>query len=641
MQLNLEDLTILLGQNGAGKSSFLQALSYFFDTNAEFSQEDFFNREIDVPIEIRVTFKHLLSIELQEFQPYIHEQELSVKKYIGFENSKLSVKYLATRMQIPQFAEIRAIENKTDRRSIWNELVSEGAFEGLQSARNADQIEQIMNEFESRNSSLLQPIDSPVQFFGARNIGGGKLDKFTKYVLIPAVHEVTDETAGKKGIVEQLLELVVKRKINSRADIQEFKQEFEQRAQEIYCSDNLAELGELGDEISEMLTQFSPGSSLKLDWGTLKPIDIDPPDAILTVVEDEFEGDISHKGHGLQRALVVTLFQYLAKTDVLRTTQDELVNATTDDERRTLTNPEGPDLILAFEEPELYLHPSRCRYLSDLLSSMTNVANDSPAKIQILISTHSPYFVNLHSFDHVRFIRKVTTDDCAIPHSTASNYSLELAAQRLAVVSQEPPENFTRDSFKARALSVMNVIVSEGFFSNAVVVVEGVSDVAALWKLQEIMEARWAERGIVIVPAGGKNNIDRPVVIFQGLEIPVYFVFDADAQQQGHRDETSAIRRNHRYQRLAGVEPVDFPDTQVRASWAVFNKEMEETIKDDIGRDLFDNFRNQIASELGYDESSKIMKNIEGVSRFVEIVYENNNNLQTLEAIVNQITNLS
>ena len=455
------------------------------------------------------------------------------------------------------------------------------------------------------------------------------------------MHEVTDETAGKKGIVEQLLELVVKRKINSRADIQEFKQEFEQRAQEIYCSDNLAELGELGDEISEMLTQFSPGSSLKLDWGTLKPIDIDPPDAILTVVEDEFEGDISHKGHGLQRALVVTLFQYLAKTDVLRTTQDELVNATTDDERRTLTNPEGPDLILAFEEPELYLHPSRCRYLSDLLSSMTNVANDSPAKIQILISTHSPYFVNLHSFDHVRFIRKVTTDDCAIPHSTASNYSLELAAQRLAVVSQEPPENFTRDSFKARALSVMNVIVSEGFFSNAVVVVEGVSDVAALWKLQEIMEARWAERGIVIVPAGGKNNIDRPVVIFQGLEIPVYFVFDADAQQQGHRDETSAIRRNHRYQRLAGVEPVDFPDTQVRASWAVFNKEMEETIKDDIGRDLFDNFRNQIASELGYDESSKIMKNIEGVSRFVEIVYENNNNLQTLEAIVNQITNLS
>ncbi len=641
VQFEFEGLTVLLGRNGAGKSSFLQALSYFFDTKAAFSQEDYFNRQTDVPIEIRVEFTHLLPIELEEFSPYVHEQLLIVKKRISFEDGNFVARYYATKMQVPQFAEIRVIESKTNRRTKWNELVSEGIFEGLQNGRSAEHIEQMMTEFESRNPSLLQPIDSPVQFFGARNIGGGKLDKFTKYVLVPAVHEVTDETTGKRGIIDQLFDLVVLRKISGRTDIQEFKQEFERRAQELYCSENLAELGELGNEISQMLTQFSPGSRLNLEWGALKPFEIDPPDAILTVVEDEFEGDISHKGHGLQRALVVTLFQYLAKTDVERTTRDNLPNATTDEAGGDARpNTEGPDLILAIEEPELYLHPSRCRYLADLLSTISNVGADSPAKIQIIFTTHSPYFVNLHLFDKVRFIRKETTADCSIPHSIVSNYSLDLAAQKLAVVSQKPPESFTRESFKARALSVMNVIVSEGFFSNAVVVVEGVSDVAALWKIQEMKDAKCAEKVIVVVPAGGKNNIDRPVVIFQGLGIPVYFIFDGDGQQEGSNDESSTIDRNHRYLRLAGVGSIDFPDTQVHESWAVFNKEMEATIKDDIGSDAFETIRNQAASELGYDEPSKITKNIEGISRFVEIVYESGKTLDTLESIVGQITRL-
>ncbi len=635
-ELELEGLTVLVGRNGAGKSSFLQALSCFFNTKADFSEQDYFNKQIDVPIEIRVTFTHLLPVELEEFRPYVHEQQLIVSKHISYEDTGPTARYYATRMQLPRFAEIRAIVNKNERRTKWNELVSEGTIDGLEKARNADEIEQMMQDYESRNPTLLQPVDSPLQFFGPPNIGGGKLDKYTKYVLIPAVHEVTDETVGKRGVIEQLLDLVVLRRIQGRTDIQEFRQEFERRAQEIYCSENLSELGELGDEISQDLMQFSPGSKLKLDWGPVKPIEIDPPDPILTVVEDEFEGDISHKGHGLQRALVVTLFQYLAKTDVLQRATDTAEEPENDQP----PNIEGPDLLLAIEEPELYLHPSRCRYLADLLASLSNISEDSMSKIQIVFTTHSPYFVNLHHFDQVRFIRKDSTTECPTPHSTASNYSLHLAAQRLAEVTQSPPESFTRESFKARALSIMNVIVSEGFFSNVVVVVEGVSDVAALWKVQEIRNAKWAEKGIVVVPAGGKNNIDRPVVIFQGLGIPVYFIFDGDAHHEGRGDESSAISRNHRYLRLAGVQTEDFPDTQVHESWAVFNKELEETIREDIGSDLFNQIRDQAATELGYDEPSRITKNIEGISRFVEIVYEAGHTLNTLESIVHHITEM-
>ena len=63
----------------------------------------------------------------------------------------------------------------------------------------------------------------------------------------------------------------------------------------------------------------------------------------------------------------------------------------------------------------------------------------------------------------------------------------------------------------------------------APVVVEGPSEVGLLWQLQELMEKDWEKSGIVVISACGKNNIDRPTVIFNGLNIPTYFIFDGDA----------------------------------------------------------------------------------------------------------------
>ncbi len=638
--LSCDRLTAIIGRNGAGKSTFLQAIDKFLDNAASFNEEDFFNRQTDEMIEIRVTFNNLQPIENEEFSPYINDDELIVTKRISFENDRFIQRYFAAKMQFPQFAILRAITGKNERRNKWNELVDSGDMPELKIARNADQIEQMMQEYESTHPDSLEPIEQEVQFFGARNIGGGKLDKFTKYVLVPAVHEVTDETTGKKGAIEQLLEMVVLRRVNSRSDIQTFKTEFETKAKELYCTENLTELQELGEDISSILESFAPGSKLNLVWDEFEPPVLDPPSAIATLIEDEFEGEISHKGHGLQRALILTLLQYLAKTTV----EGDIDKHGNKDDQQSVDDGltlKGPDLILAIEEPELYLHPSRCRYLSNLLYSLCQDEDTvHGVKTQIIYTSHSPYLVDLHRFDQIRVVRKVRIDN-NIPETKVTSYSLDSAAAELARICEDSPELYTRLTFKARAMSVMNVIVNEGFFSNSVVVVEGISDVGTLWKMQELLGMKWDEKGIVIVPAGGKNNIDRPVVVFRGLKIPVYFVFDADAHHQGRKAKLNAIARNHRYQRMAGVVPVDFPETQVHDTWAVFNYELERTLMKELNDDVFMRIRDKVATELGYDEPSRVMKNIEGSSRFIEYAYELGNSIPTLEDIIRKITQLS
>jgi len=642
--LDCDNLTAIIGRNGAGKSSFLDAIDTFYDISAPITEEDFFNPHIGSTIEIRVTYSNLRDDEKEEFQPYIKDDRLIVTKRISSENDRIMQRYYAAALQIPRFAEIRAKPGKRERVSAWNEMVDSDELPNLGGkVRSADEVERLMSEYEANHPEFMEPIEREEQFFGPRNIGGGKLDKFTKYVLVPAVHKASDEVSGKKGAIYQILDMIVLRKINAREDIQKFKSEFEERVVKLYSSENLTELPELGNSISQTLEKFAPGSQLKLGWDEVKPPEIPLPPARATLVEDSFEGEITRKGHGLQRALIVTLLQHLAMRVPIEPTVEDLDEEETDISKpKGLEISQGPDLILAIEEPELYLHPSRCRYLHNLLLQLSEKPGIGlGASNQIIYTSHSPYFIDLHHFDQIRMVRKIPSPDSLAPQSVVVRFSLEHAKEKIAKICNVDTDDFTRDSFRARAIPIMNTIVSEGFFTDVVVVVEGLSEVGILWKLQEIMKKNWSRLGIVIVPAGGKNNIDRPVVIFQGLSIPTYFIFDADSHLKGKGEkEKDARNRNHRYLRLASVPIEDFPDTQVHKTWAVFKDTLEGILKKELGDKTFLFIQKEVASELGYDEMNRVNKNIEGAARFIELIYKKRYRIPTLEEIIEKITRL-
>ena len=115
----------------------------------------------------------------------------------------------------------------------------------------------------------------------------------------------------------------------------------------------------------------------------------------------------------------MTLFQYLAKTDVLRTTQDELVNATTDDERRTLTNPEGPDLILAFEVEEEILRQrveQRTRTNEDVSDATVSVLEEQLENHEPISEEEQAYTIVIDTSGKIDFdtiVEQVRNKTCA------------------------------------------------------------------------------------------------------------------------------------------------------------------------------------------------------------------------------------
>jgi len=139
--LDCDNLTAIVGRNGAGKSSFLYAIDAFYDIAAQITEEDFFDRDVGSPIEIRVTYGDLRDDEKEEFRPYLKDDKLIVTKRISSENGRIMQRYYAAALQIPQFAKIRAESGKRDRVNAWNELIDSGELPDLGGkARSADKV---------------------------------------------------------------------------------------------------------------------------------------------------------------------------------------------------------------------------------------------------------------------------------------------------------------------------------------------------------------------------------------------------------------------------------------------------------------------------------------------------------------------
>jgi len=612
LPIPFENLTALVGRNGSGKSSVLKAIDIFYDVSYSVLLEDYCNRGTANPIEIIVTFRDFTPLEEELFGDFISDESLTVTKRMTWQDGNPTIGYYASKNQIPEFAQIRNLPQPRARMTAIRELINSNQFADLTGTfRSEAEGLAILSNYEQEHPALTELIESRVQFMGARNVGGGSLDNYTRFVMLPAVKEVTDELEGRSSPIGKLINAIVSTEIENRDDLREFKDRINREIAEMYTPDNLGGLNEIAESVSEVLNLYAPNSALKINWGESQPVQIDLPSVLYSLVEDNFEGDVANKGHGLQRALILTLLDYMSKQEV-----DGVEGARI-------------DIILALEEPEIYLHPARCRYLSNLFKVLSERGRDDPNqnRIQVIYSTHSPHFVGLDKFDSIRILRKTSRPVDDVPVTSVSHYSLEDAAAEYVRVIDRPVGFVTRESFRVRTIPIMRPLTNEGFFSDVIVLVEGQSDVGVLWKLQEILNKEWEKQAIALIPAGGKEQLVKAGVVFKGIGIPTYVIFDCD---------THGMRGTNRILRLFG-EPVGHPAVLVHPSWACHDPNLETTLEACVGVADYGRLWGLVCNEFDTD-LDKLMKNQEGTSKFTELAYAEGKSFPELEAMVEAIS---
>lgn len=525
--VTLDAYTCLVGPNGAGKSTILHALNIFFrhveDANTDVTSltaEDFHLHDTTRPIEITVTFGEVTRAAEQDFTEYVRQGKLIISAVATYDSrsSRAEVKQFGQRLGMAAFKPFFKLYGDAAPASDLK-----AAFEALEreipdvaarkSKKTKEAMYQTLREFEAERPDECEVIPSEDQFYGVSK-GANRLEKHVQWVFIPAVKDATEEQSETRtGALGKLLARTVRAKVNFSNSVETLVSAARQQYQQM-LDDNEPALKGISESLEKRLAEWAhPGAKLRVEWqqDSSKAVRVDQPLAGIIAGESGFEGGLVRFGHGFQRSFLLALLQELAASD----------------------DRAAPTLILGCEEPELYQHPPQARHLAGAFEKL------SQENAQIIVTTHSPYFVSGRHFENVRMVRR----DLADNRVSIRQYSHDETATRFAQVVGEPPRQ------KSAALSkihqALQPALNEMFFTQRLVLVEGLEDVAYLhsWLILTDHWEAYRRSGCHIVAVDGKSEMIRPVIIAQGLGIPVFAVIDADGDQVANADHRT---RHHR-----------------------------------------------------------------------------------------------
>lgn len=567
-KLNCGRLTAMVGANGAGKSTFLRALNAFYDASPKLEKKDWYNEDLGNPIEIGVTYVDLSKTERERFASYIDGDELTVVRVIEFTDNKIQSKYFGSRMSIHEFKAARNASRAPEFKEAYKSLKDSGAFEGLPACTTKDEGLAALDAWETAHPYRCKRSRDEGQFFGFKEVGLGRLSEYTRHIYVPAVRDAgIDADEGKDSPVKEIVDLVVRNSLAAHKSILELKAETKKKYEQIVDPKNLSGLSKLQDQLSETLSAYVAGAKVLLDWLPTRDIQLDLPKTDVALFEDGYKCSVNRAGHGLQRAFILTMLQHLAITEPPEEAEKEAEKT-------------SPDLVLCIEEPEVYQHPSRQRHFAALLHKLARGTIEGVArKTQVLYSTHSPMFVGLDRFDQIRVLRKEMYDPEKPKKTRISESTLTDVARKLWSICGNGRPEFTAESLLPRLQTIMTPWMNEGFFAKLVVLVEGEDDAAAVRGTADHRALDLDALDIAVIPCGGKNNLDRPALIFKMLDIPTYVIWDSDKNLP---PEKAMPKTNRNLLKLFGANEEDFPH-KIEATYACFGDKLETTLNDELG----------------------------------------------------------
>lgn len=633
--LECDDLTVLAGPNGSGKSAFLRALESFYGASPKVTVEDFYGEDTTVEMTIAVSFTDLTDEEKNLFRIYIQAENLTVERVISLRDNRLSAKYHGSTLQNPAFAAVREAEGAARKREAYTALRNQARYQDLPAWTNQAAALEALRDWEAGHPEACAWQRDEGQFFGFTEVAQGRLDRFTRFLLVPAVRDASEDAAeGKGSVLSDIMDLVVRSVLVDREDIKELREQTQARYKEILDPRNLAELQALGEKLTATLQTYAPDAKVELSWDRKSPVDIPLPKADVKLVEDAYAATVGRTGHGLQRAFILTMLQHLAVARApVSERQERQEEGRVEAREGTPTGPSPmPNLIMAIEEPELYQHPSRQRRFAKILMDLaTGGIRGVADRTQLIYSTHSALFVGLEWFEQLRLLRKVERQAGRPKATQAVQTTLEEIAREIWEADGRPAAQYTGATLRPRLQAIMTPWMNEGFFADSVVLVEGEQDRAAILGVAFAMGHDLESEGHAVIPCGGKSNLHRPMTIFRKLQIPVYVIWDGDRGGNGRPEE------NRRLLRLLGQAEEDWPLTRAADKFACFETKLEEVLRDEIGGGLFDRLIAEWQDEFGISKREQALKNPVAIRTVIEKAKAERRTSGTLENIVGNV----
>ncbi len=530
-----------------------------------------------------MSFRDLTHSELELFSSNLIDGRLQVTRTFLRGNPKESGNFSVQALANPEFSECRNESGRTAKREIYKSLREQTEYLDLPQVSNADQIDPALEQWEATHPEQVKLIRVG-SFRGFKNVAIGQLKRKTDFVFVPAVREAATETGDTKtSPAKQLIDTIARQTIENNSDFKAFVSEANKKISEFTDPSNVSALRDIGTELTGILQKYYAQSEMIATWNPIDQLIIQFPTAQIAIKDGGYISSVERVGHGLQRAIIISILEFLANKRMSEATGERFAH------------PQS-DLIIGIEEPEIYQHPTKQRHIARVLSNLAEQFNEvSGIRIQLIYVTHSPLFVQLPRFHEIRIIQRIA----GASGISVNQFTLDECSIGLAKLFDPPRSPLSKDSFAAK-LHIFTHEVSEGFFANKVILVEGVSDKSILYAVYERNGRSPLAEGIAIIGCEGKKKLDKPLYIFRRLGIPVYVLIDNDRLSIRENDILSEKAYNRLLQKI-----VELPDAQI-IDWPVgvfsriasFDGNLEEYIKTKATKEKYYAVRDRLKSHF-------------------------------------------
>ncbi|MFX1739228.1 AAA family ATPase [Paraburkholderia sp. A1RI_3L] len=508
VKLLFGDATFLIGPNNAGKSTVLKAIEWLLSAKKAIPSSEYFSvvdgetgetKPVVDTITLEAEFRNL-PMEAKQWRgfkgrifsyPTDDESDtgLSVTYRKTFSLGKdVVIEFRSKEREIkPEFSDYKTGQDLIDKGAPLTEVKELFADLGAKIGSSKGALEKL-----EQLDAIWDTKDSETWFQNPGGIPGVVLKMLPRFLLIPADTSVAEIEGTSSGVLGKTLNELFEDVRSASENYNKAQEYLNKLALELDPEDSGSEFGKMIIELNAVLAGVFPESQLHATANLS-----DPNTALRPTFNVEMSSNVrtpvAHQGSGMIRAAAFGMLRF----------RQRWLSRREDDHARSL--------IVCFEEPEIYLHPSAANQMRDTIYEL------SGQESQIIATTHSPFIIDL-SRKPKQILNSLRFDGSGI---TSSPFNVTDAFRSL--------EEDARDHVKM--LLRVDDHVARVFFTRHVVIVEGdTEEIVIKETLKRLPKDRYLKivSNFEIIKARGKASIIGLVKYLVSMGIEPIVVHDRD-----------------------------------------------------------------------------------------------------------------
>ncbi len=444
--LHFGDASFLIGENNVGKSSVLRAIELLL-TNKKATSDDFSKKFNPNNTSIDNVVNEILLEGTFTNVPKEADSWTGFRGRVYVENNKRKVKYRKKFSDNTPIYEMweqkRTLKDsvKNGNKVTINSLIESGIDEDI--VRNffeeiGDTENLSVKKYSNKLENFTYAWDYENEFTWVNNPGGipqNVISKLPKFILIPAEHKANEIDSDKKTALGEVMSTIFDDVVEKSENFEQVKKYFLELENEIDTENRNSEFGKLMNKVNGTIKTIFPDSEI------LAKVNLSDPSSFLKPKYDIKLGsnimtNVEYQGTGMIRSTAFSLLRF--REDWRKERQNDLRN-----------------LIIAFEEPELFLHPNASNLMRDTIYELAGSRN------QIICTSHSPYMIDLSREKENQIINNISIQDDSFVKSVP--FSVTEKFKNL----QENEQHYIKmlikiDDYFARAFFAKKIVIMEG-----------------------------------------------------------------------------------------------------------------------------------------------------------------------------------